>query len=91
VYVSTPLTEDALRSVIAYVEEKFNLHEKAISHRTDDDKKIDTLIITLLDIAAELLFAKQEIKKLKQLDSETLAAVDILNKRLDDLSEQIEK
>jgi len=88
VYVSTPLTEDALQSVIAYVEEKFNLHEKAIGYRLDDDKKVDTLIITLLDIAAELLFARQEIKKLKQSDSETL---DILNKRLDDFSKQIEK
>jgi len=91
VYVSTPLTEDALQTVITYVEEKFNQHEKAIGYRLDDDKKVDTLVITLLDIAAELLFAKQEIRKLKQSDSETFAAVDILNKRLDDFSKQIEK
>jgi len=91
VHISTPLTEDVLQAVVAYVEEKYSLHEKTIGYKPDDEKKVDTLIITLLDIAAELVSAKQEIKRLKQLDTEALAAVDILNKRLDDFSEQIEK
>ena len=91
VHISTPLPEDVLQAVIAYVEEKYNQHEKTIGYKPDDERKVDTLIITLLDIAAELISAKQEIKKLKQLDTEALAAVDILNKQLDDFSKQIEK
>jgi hypothetical protein len=91
VHVSTPLPEDVLQSVIAYVEEKFNRHEKAIIYKSDEDKKVDALIITLLDVAAELSAARQEIKKLKQLDSDSLAEVDIMNKRLDELVNQIEK
>ena len=87
VHVSTPLSEDALQSVIKYVEEKLTRHEKAVGYKSDEDKKLDTLIITLLDVSAELLSAKQELKKLKQSDSETLAALDFLNKRLDE-SEQ---
>jgi hypothetical protein len=91
VHVSTPLTDEVLQAVVAYVEEKLNRHEKAIGYKADDEKKIDTLIITLLDVAAELFSAKQELKKLKLSDTEALAAVDILNKRLDDFSKQIEK
>ncbi|MCL2283131.1 MAG: cell division protein ZapA [Fibromonadales bacterium] len=91
VHISTPLSEDVLQSVIAYVEEKYNLHEKTIGYKPDEEKKVDTLIITLLDIAAELISARQEIKKLKQLDTEALAAVDILNRQLDDFSKRIEK
>jgi hypothetical protein len=91
VHISTPLTEDALQTVIAYVEEKINMHEKTIGYKPDDDKKIDTLIITLLDITAELISARQEIRRLKQVDTETLAAVDVLNKQLDDFSKQIEE
>jgi len=89
VHVSTPLSEETLQSVIAYVEEKFKIHEKAAGYRSDDDKKTDTLIITLLDIAAELLFAKQEIKRLKVSDTEALAAIDTLTKSLDDFSKQM--
>jgi len=84
VHISTPLSEEVLQSVIAYVEEKFNRHEKAIGYKADDEKKVDALVITLLDIAAELVSAKQEIRKLKQTDTETLAAVDFLTKCLDD-------
>jgi hypothetical protein len=91
VHISTPLSEETLQSVIAYVEEKFKIHEKAAGYRSDDDKKADTLIITLLDIAAELLFTKQEIKRLKLSDTEALAAIDTLTKSLDDFSKQIEK
>jgi hypothetical protein len=91
VHISTPLTEEALESVIAYVEEKLSRHEKAGGYRSDDDKKIDTLIITMLDIAAELISARQELKKIKQLDSENLMVMDVWNKRLDDFSKQIEK
>jgi hypothetical protein len=91
VYVSTPLSEEDLQSVVAYVEEKFKIHEKATGNRSDDDRKADTLIITLLDIAAELLFARQEIKRLKVSDTEALAAIDFLTKSLDEFSKQIEK
>ena len=91
VYVSTPLSEEDLQSVVAYVEEKFKIHEKAAGNRSDDDRKADTLIITLLDIAAELLFARQEIKRLKVSDTEALAAIDVLTKSLDEFSKQIEK
>ncbi|MDR3000321.1 MAG: cell division protein ZapA [Fibromonadaceae bacterium] len=90
VHISTPLTEEVLQAVVAYVEEKYNLHEKTIGYKPDDEKKVDTLIITLLDVAAELISAKQEIKRLKQSDTEALAAVDILSKQLDDFSRQIE-
>jgi hypothetical protein len=91
VHVSTPLSEEALQSVRAYVEDKINIHEKASGYRSEDDRKADILIITLLDIAAELLVAKQEIRRLKLSDTEALAAVDVLTKRLDDFSKQIEK
>jgi len=91
VHISTPLSEEMLQSVIAYVEEKFKIHEKAAGYRSDEDKKADTLIITLLDIAAELLFARQEIKRLKVSDTEALAAIDALTKNLDEFSKQIEK
>jgi len=91
VHVSTPLSEDMLQSVVAYVEEKFKIHEKAAGYRSDEDKKADTLIITLLDIAAELLYARQEIKRLKVSDTEALAAIDVLTKSLDEFSKQIEK
>jgi len=91
VYISTPLPEDVLQSVITYVEEKYNQHEKTIGYKPDDEKKIDTLIITLLDIAAELMSAKQEIRRLKLLDTEAIATMDILNKRLDDFTQQIGK
>jgi len=91
VHISTPLSEEVLQAVIAYVEERFNRHEKAIGYKSDDEKKVDALVITLLDVAAELISAKQEIRKLKQTDTEALAAVDILNKCLDDFTNQIEK
>jgi len=84
VHISTTLSEKVLDSIVAYVQEKIDLHEKSIGYKPDDEKKVDTLIITLLDITAELISAKQEIKKLKQLDTEALAAVDILNKMLDE-------
>jgi hypothetical protein len=89
VHVSTPLSEEVLQSVVTYVEDKFNRHEKAIGYKSDDDKKVDALVITLLDVAAELISARQEIKKLKQSDTEALAAVDILNKCLDDFTNKI--
>jgi len=89
VHISTPLSEDVLQSVVTYVEEKFNRHEKAIGYKSDDEKKVDALVITLLDIAAELVSAKQEIKKLKQTDTEVLASVDILNKYLDDSENEV--
>jgi hypothetical protein len=75
-----------LQSVVTYVEEKFQIHEKAAGNRSDDDRKADTLIITLLDIAAELLFARQEIKRLKVSDTEAIAAIDNLTKKLDEFS-----
>jgi len=86
VHVSTPLSEEMLQSVVTYVEEKFQIHEKAAGNRSDDEKKADTLIITLLDIAAELFFAKQEIKRLKVSDTEALAAIEVLTKSLDEFS-----
>ncbi|MDR2555895.1 MAG: cell division protein ZapA [Fibromonadaceae bacterium] len=86
VHVSTPLSEEMLQSVVTYVEEKFQIHEKAAGNRSDDDRKADTLIITLLDIAAELLFARQEIKRLKVSDTEAIAAIDNLTKKLDEFS-----
>jgi len=91
VHISTHLSEEVLQAVVTYVEERFNRHEKAIGYKSDDEKKIDALVITLLDVAAELISAKQEIRKLKQTDTEALAAVDILNKCLDDFTNQIEK
>jgi len=91
VHISTPLSEETLQAVIAYVEEKFKIHEKAAGNRSDDDKKADTLVITLLDIAAELFSARQEIKRLKVSDTEALAAIDALTKNLDEFSKQIEK
>jgi len=81
VHISTPLPEEVLDSIVAYVQEKIDLHEKTIGYKQEDDRKVDTLIITLLDVAAELNSAKQEIKKLKQMDTETF---DMLNKMLDD-------
>jgi hypothetical protein len=89
VHISTPLSEEVLQSVVAYVEEKFNRHEKAIGYKSDDEKKVDALVITLLDIAAELISAKQEIKRLRQTDTEVLASVDILNKYLDDSTDEV--
>jgi len=84
VHVSTPLPEDILKSIVSYVESKFDRHEKAISYRlSEDEKKVDTLIITLLDVAAELFSANQEIKRLKQLETD---AYNILSKRLDDFT-----
>jgi hypothetical protein len=91
VYISTPLPEDVLQVVITYVEEKYSQHKKTIGYKLDDEKKIDTLIITLLDITAELVSAKQEIRRLKLSDTEALAAMDILSKQLDDFTQQIEK
>ena len=85
VHISTPLSEDVLQSVITYVNDKYNLHEKTIGYKPDEEKKVDTLIITLLDIAAELISAKQEIRKLKQSDTEAFASLDnLLNKILDE-------
>jgi len=84
VHISTPLPEEVLDSIVAYVQEKIDLHEKTIAYKHEDDKRIDSLIITLLDVAAELNSAKQEIKRLKQMDTETFAAVDMLNKMLDE-------
>jgi hypothetical protein len=90
VHISTPLSEEVLQSVVAYVGEKYERHEKAIGYKSDDEKKVDALVITLLDIAAELISAKQEIRKLKQSDTEALAAVDdILNKYSDDFTNQV--
>jgi hypothetical protein len=91
VYISTSLPEDVFQSVQTYVEDKFNQHEKTIGYKPDDDKKVETLIITLLDVAAELISAKQDLKKFKLSESEVLAEVDALNKRLDDFSKQIEE
>ena len=90
VLVSTSLTEDVFKSVYLYVEEKFNQHEKSIGYKPDDDKKVETLIITLLDVAAELISARQELRRIKSSETEALAAVDVLNKQLDDFSKQIE-
>jgi hypothetical protein len=87
VHVSTGLPEEVLRSVVSFVEERFNKHEKAAGDKLDDSKKIETLIITLLDVAAELFSARQEIRKFKQSDNETFAAFDTLNKALDEFSE----
>jgi hypothetical protein len=92
VHISTHLSEDVLRSIVTYVEEKFNQHEKAVGYKADEDnRKIDALIITLLDIAAELISARQEIRKLKLSDIEARTAMDFLSKQLDDFSKQIEK
>ncbi len=90
VYISTSLTEDVFQSVQSYVEEKFNQHEKSIGYKPDDDKKVETLIITLLDVTAELISTRQELRRIKSSETEALAAVDILNKQLDDFSKQIE-
>jgi hypothetical protein len=86
VHISTHLPEDVLQSVVAYVEEKLNKHEKTINYKSDDEKKIDSLIITLLDIAAELFSARQELKRLKQKDVEALADWEALCKKLDNFS-----
>jgi len=90
VSVSTYLTIDVFKSVVSYVEEKFNQHEKSIGYKPDDDKKVETLIITLLDVAAELISTRQELRRIKNSEMEALAAVDVLNKQLDDFSKQIE-
>jgi cell division protein ZapA (FtsZ GTPase activity inhibitor) len=91
VHISTPLSEEVLQTVVTYVNEKFNRHIQSIGYKSDDEKKIDALVITLLDVAAELISAKQEIKKLKLSDTEVLASFDILNKVLDDSANQVEK
>ena len=84
VHVSTALSEETLRSVVSFVEERFNKHA---GEKLDDSKKIETLIITLLDVAADLFSARQEIRKFKQSDTETFAVFDTLNKALDEFSE----
>jgi hypothetical protein len=89
--VSTALPEEILRSVASFVEERFNKHERAAGNNLDDNKKIETLIITLLDIAAELFSARQEIKRFKQFDSEIFTTFDNINKTLDEFSKQAEK
>ena len=90
VHISTPLSEDVLQSVLAYVGEKYDRHEKAIGYKSDEDKRVDALVITLLDVAAELISAKQEIRRLRQSDTEALAAVDtLLNKCLDDSTDEV--
>lgn len=91
VNVSTPLTENELESVVTYVTEKYNKHERSIGYKSDDEKKNDALVITLLDIAAELFTTKNELKKIKQMDSETFIAVDLLSKQLDEISKTIEE
>ena len=88
VHVSTSLSEEALQNVVAFVEERLNKHDKSSAGRSDDNKKAEILIITLLDVAAELFSAKLEIRRQKQMESDTFA---VLNKRLDDFSEQLEK
>jgi hypothetical protein len=70
--------------VVSFVEERFSKHEKAAGDELDSNKKTETLIITLLDVAAELFSTKQEIKKLKQSDMEAFAALDNLSKTIDD-------
>ena len=85
VHISTPLPEEVLQAVIAYVNEKYTLHEKTTGYKPEEERKVDTLIITLLDIAAELISAKLEIKKIKQSDTEALASLDsLLSKTLDE-------
>jgi hypothetical protein len=84
--VSTPLPEEVLRSVVAFVEERFNKHA---GDKLDDSKKVETLIITLLDVAADLFAARQEIRRFKQSDNETFAAFDNLNKAMDEAMDEI--
>jgi hypothetical protein len=88
VHISTPLPEATLDNIVAYVDEKFNRHEKAISYKlSEEEKKIDALIITLLEVAAELAVSKQEIKRLKQLEADAIKAIDdTLDKHLDDFT-----
>jgi hypothetical protein len=84
VHISTALPEETLRSVVSFVQERFDKHA---GDKLDDSKKVETLIITLLDVAADLFTARQEIRKFKQSDNETFAAFDSLNKVLDEFSE----
>jgi hypothetical protein len=88
VHISTPLPEAVLDYVVEYVNEKFDRHEKAIIYKSsDEEKKIDTLVITLLDVAADLFSARQEINRLKQLEADAIKAIDeTLNKHLDDFT-----
>jgi hypothetical protein len=91
VHISTSLPEEALQNVVAFVEERLSKHEKSAAGRLDDNRKAEMLIITLLDVAAELFSTKREVRKLKQMESDAFAAVDVLNRRLDDFSEQLKK
>lgn len=88
VNISTSLPEEVLLSVIAFVEERFNKHDKSANAKSDELKKTETLIITLLDLTAELFSLRAELKMLKQSDSEAFA---ILNKQLENFSDQINK
>jgi len=81
VHISTPLSEEVLQSVVAFVEERFNRHDLS---KSDDAKKAETLVITLLDVAAELFSLKLEIKRMKLESSEAYAQINRLNKRLDE-------
>lgn len=82
VHVSTPLPEDILQSVVAFVEERFNKHD---NNKSDDNKKAEALVITLLDVAAELFSVRQELKNVKLVNSEAFAQINMLSKRLDEV------
>jgi hypothetical protein len=81
VHISTPLSEEVLQSIVAFVEERFNRHD---NNRSDDNKKAETLVITLLDVAAELFSLRQEMKRMKLSSSEAYAQINLLSKRLDE-------
>ena len=84
VHVSTILPDETLQNVVSFVNKRFNKHA---GDKLDDSKKIETLIITLLDVAADLFTARQEIRKFKQSDNEAFAVLDTLSKAMDEFSE----
>lgn len=86
VHISTPLPEEVLQSVVAFVEERFNKHD---SNRSDDSKKAETLVITLLDVAAELFSLRMEMNRMKLESSEAYAQINRLNRRLDEFQNDL--
>jgi len=86
VHISTPLPEEALQNIVAFVEERFGRHD---SNKSDDNKKAETLVITLLDVAAELFSLRQELKRIKLANSEAFAQINMLNKRLDEFQSDL--
>ncbi|GHV14095.1 hypothetical protein AGMMS49938_09640 [Fibrobacterales bacterium] len=79
VQIATALSEETLKNIVEFVDKKFAYHEKSVSEKTDDNKKTSTLIITLLDVAAELWDAKKKLREIEKSGKDLLAEVNLLD------------